>query len=49
MDGAERGLAEGYNSHVIRLVTEQPWKKEDVDIYGAGRNSEGYAVFLQYF
>lgn len=47
---SNRGLAGGYNSNVIRLVTEQPWKKEDVDIYGAGRKGvevlsrRGYSI-----
>ena len=34
---SNRGLAGGYNSNVIRLLTESGWKKEDVDIYGVGR------------
>lgn len=47
---SNRGLAGGYNSNVIRLVTERSWKKEDVDIYGVGKKGveilsrRGYSI-----
>ena len=34
---SNRGLAGGYNSNVVKLVTQGGFKKEDVDIYAIGR------------
>ena len=33
---SNRGLAGGYNSNVVKLVTGEDWDKEDVDIYAIG-------------
>jgi len=33
---SNRGLAGGYNSNVVKLITGQDWKKEDVVIYAIG-------------
>lgn len=33
---SNRGLAGGYNSNVVRLITESGWDKEDLDIYAVG-------------
>lgn len=48
---SNRGLAGGYNSNVVKLVTRHPeWNKEDVVIYAVGRKGkdalvrEGYDV-----
>lgn len=48
---SNRGLAGGYNSNVVKLVTRHPeWNKEDVVIYAVGRKGkdafvrEGYEV-----
>lgn len=48
---SNRGLAGGYNSNVVKLVTRHPrWKKEDLEIYAIGskgRDSlakEGYYI-----
>ncbi len=48
---SNRGLAGGYNSNIVKLVTRHPeWKKEDVQIYAVGRKGkdafvrEGYEV-----
>lgn len=37
---SNRGLAGGYNSNVVRLITNGEFKKEDLDIYALG--SKGY-------
>lgn len=34
---SNRGLAGGYNSNIVKLVTAQDWKKEDVAIYAIGK------------
>ncbi len=34
---SNRGLAGGYNSNVVKLITQGGFKKEDVDIYAIGR------------
>lgn len=34
---SNRGLAGGYNSNVVKLVTQGGFQKEDVDIYAIGR------------
>ena len=36
----DRGLAGGYNSNVVKLITNGDWSKEDLDIYALG--SKGY-------
>lgn len=48
---SNRGLAGGYNSNIVKLVTRHPeWNKEDVVIYAVGRKGkdafvrEGYTV-----
>lgn len=33
---SNRGLAGGYNSNIVKLVTESGWDKEDVDVYAVG-------------
>jgi F-type H+-transporting ATPase subunit gamma len=33
---SNRGLAGGYNSNVVKLITESEFKKEDLDIYAIG-------------
>ncbi len=33
---SNRGLAGGYNSNVVKLITESSFKKEDLDIYAIG-------------
>ena len=44
---SNRGLAGGYNSNVIKLVTRHPeWKKEDLDIYCLG--NKGREAFTRY-
>ena len=37
---SNRGLAGGYNSNVVKLITNSEFKKEDLDIYALG--SKGY-------
>ena len=47
---SNRGLAGGYNSNVVKLITESDWKKEYVDIYAVGGkgadalNHRGYHI-----
>lgn len=43
---SNRGLAGGYNSNVIKLVTKGGFKKEDVKIYAIGR--KGKDAFTRY-
>ncbi len=44
---SNRGLAGGYNSNVIKLVTRHPeWKKEDVEVYCLG--NKGREAFGRY-
>ena len=43
---SNRGLAGGYNSNVIKLVTKGSFKKEDVKIYAIGR--KGNDAFTRY-
>jgi len=44
---SNRGLAGGYNSNVIKLVTRHPeWKKEDLQIYCLG--NKGRDAFVRY-
>jgi F-type H+-transporting ATPase subunit gamma len=39
---SNRGLAGGYNSNVVKLVTGSGWNKEDVDVYAiGGKGAEG--------
>ena len=40
---SNRGLAGGYNSNVVKLITGGDWNKEDLDIYTLG--SKGYDAF----
>lgn len=48
---SNRGLAGGYNSNIVKLVTGQDWNKEDVVIYAIGKkgrdtlNRRGYTIF----
>ncbi|MBR3812043.1 MAG: ATP synthase F1 subunit gamma [Agathobacter sp.] len=37
---SNRGLAGGYNSNIVKLITNGDWVKEDLDIYALG--SKGY-------
>ena len=47
---SNRGLAGGYNSNIVKLVTGQDWAKEDVAIYAIGKkgrdtlNRRGYKI-----
>lgn len=44
---SNRGLAGGYNSNVIKLITRHPeWKKEDIVVYTIG--NKGHDAFLRY-
>ena len=44
---SNRGLAGGYNSNVVKLVTKNDaWKKEDIDIYSVG--NKGREAFARY-
>ena len=43
---SNRGLAGGYNSNVIKLITRGDFKKEDVKIYAIGR--KGKEAFTRY-
>ena len=44
---SNRGLAGGYNSNVIKLVTRNPqWEKEDLVIYTVG--NKGREAFVRY-
>lgn len=43
---SNRGLAGGYNSNVIKLITRGSFKKEDVKIYAIGR--KGKEAFTRY-
>lgn len=44
---SNRGLAGGYNSNVIKLITRNPeWKKEDLEIYCLG--NKGREAFHRY-
>lgn len=51
---SNRGLAGGYNSNVIKLITESGIKKEDAVIYAVGRKGkdalekQGYKVKAEY-
>ena len=51
---SNRGLAGGYNSNVMKLVTENGMKKEDVVIYAVGRKGRdglarrGYEIVKDY-
>ncbi len=51
---SNRGLAGGYNSNIIKLVTGGEWKKEDVRVYALGNKggdslrSKGYEVTQSY-
>lgn len=33
---SNRGLAGGYNSNIVKLITGSDWKKEDLEIYAVG-------------
>ena len=47
---ANRGLAGGYNSNVIKLVTRHPeWRKEDLEIYCLGTKGRDAFVRGGYF
>lgn len=37
---SNRGLAGGYNSNIVKLITESDMKKEDVEIYMVGRKAK---------
>lgn len=51
---SNRGLAGGYNSNIVKLVTESDMKKEDVEIYMIGRKAKetfvrkGYSIKEDY-
>ena len=34
---SNRGLAGGYNSNIVKLVTRSGMKKEEMDIYAVGK------------
>ena len=38
---SNRGLAGGYNSNVVKLVTDSEFKKEELDIYAVGGKGVG--------
>ncbi|MBO5208569.1 MAG: ATP synthase F1 subunit gamma [Lachnospiraceae bacterium] len=47
---SNRGLAGGYNSNVVKLITQGEFQKEDLNIYAVGRkgkeslNRKGYSI-----
>lgn len=51
---SNRGLAGGYNSNIVKLITESDMKKEDVEIYMIGRKAKetfvrkGYNIKADY-
>lgn len=51
---SNRGLAGGYNSNIVKLITESDMKKEDVEIYMIGRKAKetfvrkGYSIKEDY-
>ena len=51
---SNRGLAGGYNSNIVKLVTESDMKKEDVEVYIIGRKAKetfqrkGYEIAADY-
>lgn len=51
---SNRGLAGGYNSNIVKLITESDMKKEDVEIYMIGRKAKetfvrkGYHIKADY-
>lgn len=51
---SNRGLAGGYNSNIVKLITESDMKKEDVEIYMIGRKAQetfvrkGYHIKTDY-
>ncbi len=51
---SNRGLAGGYNSNIVKLVTETDWNKADVDIYAVGKKGRdtlkrrGYNIKADY-
>ncbi len=51
---SNRGLAGGYNSNVVKLVTDSAWKKEELQIYAIGSKGRealerrGYSIAADY-
>ncbi|GFI26333.1 ATP synthase gamma chain, sodium ion specific [Lachnospiraceae bacterium] len=51
---SNRGLAGGYNSNVVKLITDSGWNKEDVTVYAIGNKGKealerrGYTVLVDY-
>lgn len=51
---SNRGLAGGYNSNIVKLITESDMKKEDIEIYMIGRKAKetfvrkGYNIKADY-
>lgn len=51
---SNRGLAGGYNSNVVKLITDSGWNKEDVTVYAIGNKGKealerrGYTVLADY-
>lgn len=51
---SNRGLAGGYNSNVVKLITREELKKEDLKIYAVGRKGReamqrnGYEIVAEY-
>ena len=51
---SNRGLAGGYNSNIVKLITESDMKKEDVEVYMIGRKAKetfvrkGYHIKADY-
>ena len=51
---SNRGLAGGYNSNIVKLITESDMKKEDVEVYIIGRKAKetfqrkGYNIKADY-
>lgn len=49
---SNRGLAGGYNSNIVKLITSSQWKKEDIKLYTIGHKgyealqSRGYEIAL---
>ena len=51
---SNRGLSGGYNSNVVKLITDSGWNKEDVTVYAIGNKGKealerrGYTVLADY-
>ncbi len=51
---SNRGLAGGYNSNIVKLITERDWDKQDVELYTIGKKGRdtlkrrGYQITKDY-